>query len=188
MIGKTDTPSGVKTCAAPSPLPAHTVGENTRSSATNSPVKNSSSNNATVTTNGEEEVKPPPPSTDNSELAADENGDIGDDTSSEVGVATDATPTVSGETKTEQKVPMTADWLKSHYKECNFMFNIADGGFTDLHSYWTEEKNTKFNPCVWQRRHDYWLLKGIMVYPCLMGAYIGWVLCRVDAYKVANYF
>lgn len=177
LIGKTEMPSGIKTCAAPS-LPAHTIGEATRYIATNSPVKNASTNNTNAAAdNGEEiKVKSEVPSTDNSE-AADENGDVtGDDVSSEAGIVNDTAPTVANETVTEPKVPMTADWLKSQYKECNFMFNIADGGFTDLHSYWSDEKNTKFNPSVWQRRHDYWLLKGIMVYPCLMGACIGWVL------------
>ena len=169
LVGKIEMPPGVKSSAA-SPLPPHTTGEAARNLATSSPVKNNSSNssnssNGTPTTNGEE-TKVKAEATDNSD-PTDENGDIAaDDASSDVGVATNATPTVSNETVTEQKVPLTAEWLKSQYKACNFMFNIADGGFTDLHSYWSEEKNTKFSPSVWQRRHDYWLLKGIMVYPC----------------------
>ena len=179
LIGKVDMPSGVKTSAA-SALPSHTMGEATRYLATNSPVKNGSGNStpiptaaaapaaAPATSNGEDvKVKLETSTADNSEVG-NENGDVGvDDVSSEVGVTADATPAVAGETVTDQKVPMTADWLKSQYKECNFMFNIADGGFTDLHSYWSEEKSTKFNPSVWQRRNDYWLLKGIMVYPLL---------------------
>ena len=169
LVGKTEMPSGVKSCAALS-LPAHTTGEATRHLATNSPVKNNSSNGTSATAaaataaNGEE-VKVKSEVTDNSD-PTDENGEVAaDDASSDMGVTTDSTPAVTGETVTEQKVPLTDEWLKSQYKTCNFMFNIADGGFTDLHSYWSEEKNTKFNPSVWQRRHDYWLLKGIMVYP-----------------------
>lgn len=169
LIGKTDMPSGVKTSAV-SALPSH-IGETTRHLGTNSPVKNNSTNSTPTPTpsNGEDvKVKSEVSTAENSEVG-DENGDVGvDDASSEPGVVTDATPAVTGETVPEQKVPMTAEWLKSQYKECNFMFNIADGGFTDLHSYWSEEKNAKFNPSVWQRRHDYWLLKGIMVYPCLI--------------------
>ncbi|KPM11913.1 chromodomain-helicase-DNA-binding protein Mi-2-like protein [Sarcoptes scabiei] len=45
-----------------------------------------------------------------------------------------------------------------------FMFNIADGGFTELHSLWTNEekasKNKEYE--TWHRRHDYWLLAGII--------------------------
>lgn len=56
--------------------------------------------------------------------------------------------------------PATAD--KSQQK---FMFNIADGGFTELHSLWVEEKTRGLNPAMWGRHHDYWLLKGIVTYP-----------------------
>lgn len=48
-----------------------------------------------------------------------------------------------------------------------FMFNIADGGFTELHSLWADEKTKGFSPSVWGRHHDYWLLKAIVTYPCL---------------------
>ena len=46
-----------------------------------------------------------------------------------------------------------------------FMFNIADGGFTELHTLWQNEQralqpNHEFE--VWHRRHDYWLLAGIV--------------------------
>ena len=49
--------------------------------------------------------------------------------------------------------------------ELDFMFNIADGGFTDLHNNWAVEKKEGFAPKKWGRRHDYWLLKGLVVYP-----------------------
>ena len=48
-----------------------------------------------------------------------------------------------------------------------FMFNIADGGFTELHSLWADEKTKGFTERVWGRRHDYWLLKGIVTYPLI---------------------
>lgn len=140
------------------------------STTTTSTTTSTTTTTTTATANGEEvKVKSELPANDNSEPPTDENGDVAaDDASSDMGMAADATPAVSSEPATDPKVPMTAEWLSSQYKECNFMFNIADGGFTDLHSYWSEEKNTKFNPSVWQRRHDYWLLKGIMVYPYLV--------------------
>ena len=44
------------------------------------------------------------------------------------------------------------------------MFNIADGGFTELHSYWSGEKTEKPSPYKWGRRHDYWLLRGVLTH------------------------
>ncbi|XP_029435334.1 chromodomain-helicase-DNA-binding protein 4 isoform X5 [Rhinatrema bivittatum] len=49
-----------------------------------------------------------------------------------------------------------------------FMFNIADGGFTELHSLWQNEERaatvTKKTYEIWHRRHDYWLLAGIITH------------------------
>ncbi|KRY80091.1 Chromodomain-helicase-DNA-binding protein 3 [Trichinella pseudospiralis] len=48
-----------------------------------------------------------------------------------------------------------------------FMFNIADGGFTELHALWVnEERAASMNRLheIWHRRHDYWLLAGIVVH------------------------
>ncbi|XP_009301392.1 chromodomain-helicase-DNA-binding protein 3 isoform X1 [Danio rerio] len=47
-----------------------------------------------------------------------------------------------------------------------FMFNIADGGFTELHTLWQNEERAaissgKINE-IWHRRHDFWLLSGIV--------------------------
>ncbi|XP_062848646.1 chromodomain-helicase-DNA-binding protein 4 [Trichomycterus rosablanca] len=54
---------------------------------------------------------------------------------------------------------------KKHIKH-RFMFNIADGGFTELHSLWQNEEKaatvTKKTYDIWHRRHDYWLLAGII--------------------------
>jgi chromodomain-helicase-DNA-binding protein 4 len=48
-----------------------------------------------------------------------------------------------------------------------FMFNIADGGFTELHTLWVNEEKAA-SPGreyeIWHRRHDYWLLAGILVH------------------------
>jgi hypothetical protein len=46
-----------------------------------------------------------------------------------------------------------------------FMFNIADGGFTELQTLWQNEEKAavpsrEFE--IWHRRHDYWLLSGIV--------------------------
>ena len=44
------------------------------------------------------------------------------------------------------------------------MFNIADGGFTELHTLWEVEEKRKCND-IWWRCHDYWLLAGVVMYP-----------------------
>ncbi|KAK8383271.1 hypothetical protein O3P69_011625 [Scylla paramamosain] len=48
-----------------------------------------------------------------------------------------------------------------------FMFNIADGGFTELHTLWQNEEKAAVpgRECeIWHRRHDYWLLAGIVTH------------------------
>ena len=45
------------------------------------------------------------------------------------------------------------------------MFNIADGGFTELHTLWQNEEKAAVPSReyeIWHRRHDYWLLAGIV--------------------------
>ncbi|XP_065656316.1 chromodomain-helicase-DNA-binding protein 3 isoform X8 [Hydra vulgaris] len=44
-----------------------------------------------------------------------------------------------------------------------FMFNIADGGFTELHVLWEAEEKRKLDN-IWWRFHDYWLLAGVVVH------------------------
>uniref|UniRef100_A0A914HC26 Chromodomain-helicase-DNA-binding protein 4 n=1 Tax=Globodera rostochiensis TaxID=31243 RepID=A0A914HC26_GLORO len=48
-----------------------------------------------------------------------------------------------------------------------FKFNIADGGFTELHSLWVNEEQVAVPGNeyeIWHRRHDYWLLCGIVTH------------------------
>ncbi|XP_078526362.1 chromodomain-helicase-DNA-binding protein 3 isoform X4 [Lissotriton helveticus] len=56
----------------------------------------------------------------------------------------------------------------SRLERPRFMFNIADGGFTELHTLWQNEERAaissgKVNE-IWHRRHDYWLLAGIVLH------------------------
>ena len=55
-----------------------------------------------------------------------------------------------------------ADLVRLRSKE--FVFNIADGGFTELHTIWEVEERQKRDD-IWWRKHDYWLLAGLVVYP-----------------------
>ncbi|RNA44096.1 CHDCT2 domain [Brachionus plicatilis] len=48
-----------------------------------------------------------------------------------------------------------------------FMFNIAEGGFTELHTLWQNEQKSVHAGKeyeTWHRRHDYWLLSGIITH------------------------
>ncbi|XP_014681188.1 PREDICTED: chromodomain-helicase-DNA-binding protein 5-like [Priapulus caudatus] len=52
-------------------------------------------------------------------------------------------------------------------EKCKFMFNIADGGFTELHTLWQNEERAAVPGReyeIWHRRHDYWLLAGIVTF------------------------
>uniref|UniRef100_A0A0N4ZRZ9 PHD-type domain-containing protein n=1 Tax=Parastrongyloides trichosuri TaxID=131310 RepID=A0A0N4ZRZ9_PARTI len=55
--------------------------------------------------------------------------------------------------------------IKKEIEDC--IFNINDGGFTELHTLWVKEEEAanqgkKYE--VWHRRHDYWLLLGCCVH------------------------
>lgn len=72
------------------------------------------------------------------------------------------------EVKAEDKKDATEDSKKQDELFQKFMFNIADGGFTELHTLWSNEQRALSKGReheVWHRRHDYWLLAGIITYP-----------------------
>lgn len=70
------------------------------------------------------------------------------------------------ESKDEKMEVSSQEQLKEPEKveKRRFMFNIADGGFTELHTLWQNEeraaKNREYE--IWHRRHDYWLLSGVV--------------------------
>ncbi|CAB1454115.1 unnamed protein product [Pleuronectes platessa] len=74
----------------------------------------------------------------------------------------------NGESKEGAAPPTStpAALLEKKKAKTRFMFNIADGGFTELHSLWQNEERaatvTKKTNEIWHRRHDYWLLAGII--------------------------
>lgn len=74
-----------------------------------------------------------------------------------------------GSTSTIQSSTATVSATKpsSSPTKPKLMFNIADGGFTELHSLWSVEKTQGYDPTKWGRHHDYWLLKGIVKYPLI---------------------
>ncbi|CAF4076736.1 unnamed protein product, partial [Rotaria sordida] len=63
-------------------------------------------------------------------------------------------------------------------KDYKFMFNIADGGFTELHSLWLNEQRAlapNHEQEIWHRRHDYWLLAGVVTH-----GYSRWQDIQID--------
>ena len=60
-----------------------------------------------------------------------------------------------------------------------FMFNIADGGFTELHVLWEAEEKRKYDN-IWWRYHDYWLLSGVVVYLFQYAIYFSLFICMVS--------
>ncbi|XP_067328902.1 chromodomain-helicase-DNA-binding protein 5 isoform X2 [Anolis sagrei] len=68
----------------------------------------------------------------------------------------------NGEKETEE------DGKKDDKNSTRFMFNIADGGFTELHTLWQNEERAAVSSGkvydTWHRRHDYWLLAGIVTH------------------------
>ncbi|XP_062372210.1 chromodomain-helicase-DNA-binding protein 3 isoform X1 [Sardina pilchardus] len=68
----------------------------------------------------------------------------------------------------EDTPPVTAAKGNGKVERPRFMFNIADGGFTELHTLWQNEERAaiqsgKMNE-IWHRRHDFWLLAGIVLH------------------------
>lgn len=54
--------------------------------------------------------------------------------------------------------------LEGDVPKLSFSFNIAEGGFTELHTLWTNEERASRDRIyeIWHRRHDYWLLAGVI--------------------------
>ena len=72
------------------------------------------------------------------------------------------------DSKKEEKEEEKAEEASKEKEEKKFMFNIADGGFTELHTLWMNEHKALLpsrENDVWHRKHDYWLLAGIIKYP-----------------------
>jgi len=79
--------------------------------------------------------------------------------------AADAPPATTESTKSSNKKSQSI--RNEKLKDFKFMFNIADGGFTELHSLWLNEQRAltpNHELDIWHRRHDYWLLAGIVTH------------------------
>merc|ERR1719340_472015 len=81
-------------------------------------------------------------------------------------VTADGDKKENGTSEEENKEEESKEDKKEEKKEDpKFMFNIADGGFTELHTLWQNEEKAAVPGReyeIWHRRHDYWLLSGIV--------------------------
>ena len=71
------------------------------------------------------------------------------------------------EDKTPEEKAKEKELAKEERSKRKFMFNIADGGFTELHTLWQNEEKAAVPGReyeIWHRRHDYWLLAGIVTH------------------------
>ena len=71
------------------------------------------------------------------------------------------------EEKTAEEKAKEKELAKEERSKRKFMFNIADGGFTELHTLWQNEEKAAVPGReyeIWHRRHDYWLLAGIVTH------------------------
>lgn len=79
----------------------------------------------------------------------------------------EATPAVEEAEPMETETKEEVKEVKPKAARPPFKFNICDGGFTELHTLWTNEekvarKGKEYE--IWYRRHDYWLLAAIVVH------------------------
>nr|CAD2191886.1 unnamed protein product [Meloidogyne enterolobii] len=82
-------------------------------------------------------------------------------------IAADSSPKKADVDKDEEKKNEEETEQKSKEPRPKIMFNIADGGFTELHTLWLNEENVAVPGKeyeIWNRRHDYWLLCGIVMH------------------------
>ncbi|XP_046880883.1 chromodomain-helicase-DNA-binding protein 5 isoform X2 [Hypomesus transpacificus] len=75
---------------------------------------------------------------------------------------------VNGEKEGQEEAEEGVRTEEKNGCKARFMFNIADGGFTELHTLWQTEERAALSSGkmydIWHRRHDYWLLAGIVTH------------------------
>ncbi|KAM8881949.1 chromodomain-helicase-DNA-binding protein 3 isoform 1-T1 [Synchiropus picturatus] len=105
--------------------------------------------------------------TDKKEEVSTETSDIKETTETKKG------PEVKGEKDVGKEVKLAKEETprgngKPPPERQRFMFNIADGGFTELHTLWQNEERAAITSGkmseIWHRRHDFWLLAGIVIH------------------------
>ncbi|XP_078467699.1 chromodomain-helicase-DNA-binding protein 5-like isoform X2 [Lampetra fluviatilis] len=139
----------------------------------------------------EKSTDAPKEGTDTEAAAPEREGDGSKDSTEKPVLTKDVEEVVVAAAAAAVKPAEKSDEKKEEKKEerpekPKFMFNIADGGFTELHTLWQNEERAattskKMNE-IWHRRHDYWLLAGIVTH-----GYARWQDIQNDAhYAVIN--
>uniref|UniRef100_A0A914C339 Uncharacterized protein n=1 Tax=Acrobeloides nanus TaxID=290746 RepID=A0A914C339_9BILA len=107
-------------------------------------------------------------SLDKEETPAPEgDSQMGDATDESLAKPSPGANTEDKQTVSEEKSATPQRTLGPKKDRPKFMFNIADGGFTELHTLWVNEEKAAVPGNeyeIWHRRHDYWLLAGIVVH------------------------
>ena len=109
---------------------------------------------------GEAEVEKKEEESEKKEEVKEEKKE-GESAEKDAGKKDDGPETKKGEDEDSKESKEKDD--KKEGGPAKFMFNIADGGFTELHTLWQNEERAavpgrEFE--IWHRRHDYWLLSG----------------------------
>jgi len=106
-----------------------------------------------------EENKPDEVAAKKKDVKSEEKAEI-------IEIETDKSVAVKEEKSAEEKAK-EKEAAKEERSKRKFMFNIADGGFTELHTLWQNEEKAAVPGReyeIWHRRHDYWLLAGIVTH------------------------
>ncbi|XP_037933405.1 chromodomain-helicase-DNA-binding protein Mi-2 homolog [Teleopsis dalmanni] len=118
--------------------------------------------------NSDEKLKIADVSSNNTTTIDDDDDDVlivkedGEVEKPSISANTSGSGSLSIKSEQKPKIEESLEVLKR-----KFMFNIADGGFTELHTLWLNEEKAAVPGReyeIWHRRHDYWLLAGIVTH------------------------
>uniref|UniRef100_A0A3Q3SPR1 Chromodomain helicase DNA binding protein 4a n=1 Tax=Mastacembelus armatus TaxID=205130 RepID=A0A3Q3SPR1_9TELE len=116
--------------------------------------------------NGEEPMETDKPSNGEAESVREGEKKEGESEKKSPGGGDETKSPSEAKTEGSEVKPEDTEVKGKKKAKTRFMFNIADGGFTELHSLWQNEERaatvTKKTNEIWHRRHDYWLLAGII--------------------------
>ena len=100
------------------------------------------------------------------EAESEKSGNDGNSKPAETDPKSDAKkdPAPRGEPAATTSSAAEKDGEQQDVPKRDFSFNIADGGFTELHTLWQNEERAAQGRIyeIWHRRHDFWLLAGVV--------------------------
>jgi chromodomain-helicase-DNA-binding protein 4 len=153
---KSDTPMEVD------PESAKPESGEPEAAAADAPVKSETKEEVSEDKEEPEEQKAAATADDSAVEKQEEKENVKEDEKDEEQESASKTPVTNG--GTSEAVKEGDESEKEEPEKRKFMFNIADGGFTELHTLWQNEERAaagRENE-IWHRRHDFWLLSGIV--------------------------